>query len=116
MRLAIGSSVSPAAVRVMLPRTRLNSGVPNSASRVRICLLNDDWAMWSDSAARVKCRVRATATKYSSRRRDTSIAYGYRNELHNVFDDWLVLPHRVRTQSRGAMGILTEGMKRLVDS
>ena len=63
MRLASGSRISPAGVRVMLPRALLNSGAPSSFSSVRICLDSDGCAMPRDSAACVKWRISATATK-----------------------------------------------------
>src|SRR4051794_33485837 len=66
MRRARGSSASPAAVSVMLPRARLNSGAPSSASSVLICLDRDGCATRRDSAACVKCLTSATATKYES--------------------------------------------------
>ncbi len=66
MRRASGSSASPAGVSVMLPRARLNSGAPSSASSVLICLDSDGCATRSVSAARVKCLTSATATKYAS--------------------------------------------------
>src|SRR5262245_24759004 len=87
IRRAHGSSASPAGVSVMLPRARLNRAVPSSRSSAWICLLSEGCATSATSAARVKWRVSATATKYSSCRSCTSIAYGYRNDHNNVLND-----------------------------
>lgn len=63
IRRASGSSASPASVRVMLPRARLNRSAPNSVSSARICWESEGCDTCTASAARVKCRASATATK-----------------------------------------------------
>ncbi len=63
MRWACGSSASPALVSSIAPRLRTNSGVPSEFSSTRICLDRLGCETPVSSAARVKCRVRATATK-----------------------------------------------------
>ena len=47
----------------MAPRLRTNSGVPSEFSSTRICFDMLGWETPVSSAARVKCRVWATATK-----------------------------------------------------
>lgn len=66
MRRASGSSASPASVSAMLPRARLNSSAPSSFSSALICWESEGCETWTCSAARVKWRVSATATKYRS--------------------------------------------------
>ncbi|CAM5309221.1 hypothetical protein SMICM304S_03662 [Streptomyces microflavus] len=63
IRRASGSSASPASVRAILPRARLNSSAPSSVSSARICWESEGCETCTASAARVKCRVSATATK-----------------------------------------------------
>ena len=58
--------VSPAGVRVVSRRPRLNRRAPSSASSLRICSLKAACARFSLAAARVKLRWRAASRKYSS--------------------------------------------------
>src|SRR5262249_45369161 len=75
-------------------------------------------ATCTEVAARVKCRVRATATKYRSCCSSIWIAYDYRNELRNVLDTSSSVRHRrprhCRNAPRSDMPILTEDMQRVV--
>ncbi len=68
---ACGSSAWPTAVSCTL-RRRWKSRTPSSRSRRATCWLTDGWAMCRGSAARPKCGVSATATKYLSSRSSTT--------------------------------------------
>jgi hypothetical protein len=63
MRCAWGRSASPALVSSICPRVRTKSGDPSEFSSTRICLDRVGWETPMMSAARVKCRVRATSAK-----------------------------------------------------
>ena len=77
IRSANGTSSAPARVSRTSPWSRSNSVTPSCRSSARICLERAGWLMYSVSAARVKCSCVATARKYRTSRRCTSIASGY---------------------------------------
>jgi hypothetical protein len=74
---AFGSNAAPAGVSSTVRRSRTNRGTRSCPSSARICLDSAGWLTNSASAAFVKCRCSATATKYRRSRTCTSMPIGY---------------------------------------
>ena len=68
---ARASRSTPAGVSSTPRLVRRSSATPSSASSRRTCCESAGWVTYAASAARPKCRCRATATKYSSCRSST---------------------------------------------